>query len=304
MTVGHQGALGSVVNFRSATVIFNPNSTGGAQALAEQLRRDVASRLPELSVQLCGTERAGHAVELAEAAARRGGSLIVSVSGDGGYHEVVNGVMRAGDTDAVCAVLAAGNANDHRRITRRGPLIDAIVSGRAHPVDLLRFSTSTAGTSTVRYAHSYIGLGLTALVALSLDEGKKGSLRELATSIKAFALSRPFEIDDDKGRRRSLDSLVLANIAEMAKYATLSSAGRPDDGVFELIALPHRSKAATMMTALKAVTRGLGQQPQVREFRFTTVGSVPVQLDGEADVLTGGSTVAVTIAPQALSVIS
>jgi hypothetical protein len=46
------------------------------------------------------------------------------VSGDGGYNEVVDGVMQAGDTGTVCAVMAAGNANDHRRTTgtvfRRG----------------------------------------------------------------------------------------------------------------------------------------------------------------------------------------
>lgn len=36
--------------------------------------------------------------------------LIVSVSGDGGYNEVVNGVVQAGNPNAVCAVMAAGNA--------------------------------------------------------------------------------------------------------------------------------------------------------------------------------------------------
>ena len=38
---------------------------------------------------------------------------------------------------------------------------------------------------------------------------------------------RPFPIRLEDGRRRTIDSLVFANIAEMAKYARLSEAGRP-----------------------------------------------------------------------------
>ena len=68
-------------------------------------------------MRLCPTERAGHARDLARDAAQAGHPLIVSVSGDGGDNEVVDGVMKAGNDNAVCAAKAAGNANDHRRTT-------------------------------------------------------------------------------------------------------------------------------------------------------------------------------------------
>ena len=48
--------------------------------------------------------------------------------------------------------------------------------------------------------------------------------------VRTFARFRPFAIRLEDGGRRSIDSLVFANIAEMAKYATLSEDGRPDDG--------------------------------------------------------------------------
>ena len=120
-------------SFDRIVVIFNPQSTGDGPRLAEELGMDLARRLPEIPVRLCPTERAGHARDLARDAAQAGYPLIVSVSGDGGYNEVVDGVMQAGTDNAVCAVKAAGNANDHRRTTAQRPLIDAIIGRRGPP---------------------------------------------------------------------------------------------------------------------------------------------------------------------------
>jgi diacylglycerol kinase (ATP) len=124
--------------FDRVVLIFNPHSTGNAKELAEGLRRDLAQRVPDLTVDLLPTEHAGHATELSRAAAEVGTPLIVSVSGDGGYNEVVNGVMEATNHDAFAAVLAAGNANDHRRTTKERPIAEAIADGSASRIDLLR----------------------------------------------------------------------------------------------------------------------------------------------------------------------
>ena len=84
---------------------------------------------------------------------RTGRPLLVSVSGDGGYNEVVDGTMQAGNDAAVCAVLPAGNANDHRRATREQPLADAIVTGSVTRIDLLRLTVggSAIGTGKIRF---------------------------------------------------------------------------------------------------------------------------------------------------------
>jgi hypothetical protein len=87
--------------FEQVVVIFNPHSTGSAPELAEQLRTDLERRLPRTPVHLSPTEHAGHARDLARNAAPTPRTLIVSVSGDGGYNEVVDGVMQAGDTGTV-----------------------------------------------------------------------------------------------------------------------------------------------------------------------------------------------------------
>jgi diacylglycerol kinase family enzyme len=287
--------------FERIVVIFNPQSTGPAPQLAQELKDALADRLPDTPLQLCPTERAGHARELAAHAAATGRPLIVSVSGDGGYNEVVDGVMQAANRDAVCAVLAAGNANDHRRSTGEQPLVGAIVDGEVRRIDLLRLTVGSGSDAHTRYAHSYIGMGLTPIVAIDLEKGGKGSFKEIVSVVRTFAKFRPFTIDVHPGGRRSLDSLLFANIDEMAKYATLSQDSRPDDGRFEVIALPHTAKWRILAVALKAATRGLGPQPTARHYHFTTVKPTPMQLDGEVIAVEAATSVSVDIAPGALS---
>jgi diacylglycerol kinase (ATP) len=292
-----------VSSFDRIVVIFNPRSTGNAARSAAELRDDLARRLPSVPLELAPTQHAGHARDLAREAAGTGRPLIVSVSGDGGYNEVVNGVMDAGNERAVCAVRAAGNANDHRRTTRERPLADAIVAGDVRRIDLLRLTLGSGSLTRTRYAHSYIGVGLTPVIAVDLERGGKGSWREIVSVVRGFARFRPFPIRLEDGRRRRIDSLVFANIAEMAKYALLSEDSAPDDGRFEVITQRRSGKLRVLATAIRAATQGLGPQPSATHYAFTTLAPMPLQLDGELVELDAETRVAVDIAPRALATI-
>jgi diacylglycerol kinase family enzyme len=290
--------------FDRVVLIFNPNSTGRAPELAQELHDELTTRLPEMQVVLTPTEHAGHGRDLARDAASTGRPLIVSVSGDGGYNEVVDGAMQAGNEDVVCAVMAAGNANDHRRTTSEHPLADAIVAGQIHRIDLLAMTIGDGPQAPTRYAHSYIGVGLTPVVAVDLEKGSKGSLREIVSVVRTFSRFRPFAIRLEDGTRRTFDSLLFANIAQMAKHATLSEDGNPEDGRFEVITVKHTAKWRVLGVALKAATRGLGPQPSATHYAFTTLKPTPVQLDGEVLELDAQTKISVDIAPRALATIT
>lgn len=237
--------MDSVRTFEKIVIIFNPNSTGDAPELAEKLRDRLTERLTYTTdLRLQPTSHAGHAVELAREAASSGGDvLVVSVSGDGGYNEVVNGVKQSGNPNAVCAVVAAGNANDHRRTTGTKPLDEAIAEGNVRHIDLLRIHAGQEEGTPGIYAHSYIGFGLTPVMAIDIEKGSKGAVKEMVTVLRSFSKFNPFEIRQTDGKRRKFDSLVFANIPEMAKYATLSEAdNEPSDGKFEVVLFPHMPK--------------------------------------------------------------
>jgi diacylglycerol kinase family enzyme len=286
-------------------VIFNPNSTRDAAGAARRFQREMRERLPGLEVVLRETERAGHAADLAREAARQGHPLIVSVSGDGGYNEVVNGLMQAGNPRVTSVVMAAGNANDHSRATQERRLADAVVAGDTVRIDLLRLIITShptdGGFTHTRYAHSYIGVGFTPAVAADLEKGGKGSLRELASVVRTFSRFRPFEIQLPAGDPIHVDSLLFANISQMAKVAKLSENGNPDDGRFEVLTIPHQPKWRLLATALKAATVGLGPQTTARRYSFTALTPMPLQIDGEIVNVNICDLIRVEIAPAALT---
>ncbi|UYY83301.1 diacylglycerol kinase family protein [Arthrobacter sp. YA7-1] len=294
----------SARTFESIVIIFNPNSTGDARRLAEGLQSELKGLLSyPVDIRLQPTARAGHAVELARDAVSGGGDvLVVSVSGDGGYNEVVNGVMQGGNPQAVCAVLGAGNANDHRRSTGTQPLGEAIAAGSVRSIDLLRVHTGKGSDSPAEYAHSYVGFGLTPVVAIDLEKGGKGALKEMVSVMRTFSKFEPFEIRQADGKRRRLDSLVLANIPEMAKYATLSDADdKLADGKFEVVLFAHRPKWRVLLMALRAATMGLGDQPSMSSYSFTTIEPLAYQIDGEVKSVDANVPVRIECAPAALS---
>lgn len=289
-------------HFDRVVLVFNPAKAGMADRIAE-VQRDLAVELPDLQIDLMPTEFAGHARDLARSVAAGGAPLLVSVSGDGGYNEVVNGVMDVPASRAVCAVLPAGNANDHHRSMTARPLAEVIRKGRVHHIDLLRITFGGAHLGEVRYAHSYVGFGLTPLMAIGIEKGGKGKILELISVARTLSHLKPFELVRADGATARFDSLILANISRMAKYGTVSESNHPDDGRFEVVTLPHSGRWKMALMTLRAVTLGLGHQPSVSSYAFTTRDAVPCQIDGEVVHVPAGTHVLVESAKGALAIV-
>lgn len=293
-------------NFDHIAIIFNPHSSGNAHQKAKELQQDVEKYQPEIGVSatLVPTKHQAHAIELTKAIALQyTRPLIISVSGDGGYNEVVNGAMEAKEQNRsakpVVAVVAAGNANDHRRVMRDEPLIQLIRESRIRPLDLLLLDAKAKDYRLHRYAHSYIGFGITPQVGNEINKHGKSLFKELLTILRTYRVYAPFKI-----RRGSeitlLDNLVFANINEMAKVIKLDDENTPRDGKFEVISLPHRSRLDMLKTLLYAALKGFSNPPSYTEYSLKTIDQLPLQLDGEIEQLPPNSDVIVSSSYQAI----
>lgn len=293
----------NTVPFDRVHIIVNPNSNGGAEKSAMALKDALAPRLSNIPITLYRTKYAGHARELAAGCALEGERpLLISASGDGGYNEVINGIVEAGNRNAVSTVLPAGNANDHYRLMARQPIFDAVLAGATRDIDLLKMTMETRGHTTMTWAHSYIGLGLTPAMARGFEHGNKGRIREVFSAVRTFVTLEPFFIETAHGQRR-LDSLIFANIGGMAKYAKLSRRGAPDDGVFEVLLLPHWPKYRLALRALKAATVGLSDGFQTDTYSFVTNHRLDIQIDGDLKAVPSQSTIVVDVAHRAITIL-
>lgn len=282
-----------MISFDSVVIIYNPASTGDSESDAKELARQLRKTVPKLKIKTVPTKYAGHAEKLAYSIAQsHEKSLIVSSSGDGGYHEVVNGVMKAVSkaSSAIVAVLPAGNANDHSRTMQDKPLWKAIQKGKITRIDLLKVSIKSGGKESTRYAHSYAGLGLTPVIATKLNSHTLNAYKETLLTVKTFFTHRPFKI-----RRGSkilvFDSLIFANINQMAKVLTLAQKNKPDDGKFEVVSFPHGHKLLLIKKIFRAATTGLNTTRREQKYSFETIKKMPMQLDGEVARLAAGDKV-------------
>lgn len=286
--------------FDHIAIIYNPNSTGDAPQMAEELASQIEKAKKTIGVKavLTPTEAAGHAITLArDISLAHKRPLIISVSGDGGYNEVVNGAMQAKassrSAQPVVAVVGAGNANDHRRVMRDKPLIDLIKAGDPKPFDLLHIEATAKNFSLSRYAHSYIGFGITPEVGNELNKRDVNLWAEIRMILKTYRIYAPFHIERNNARY-VLDNLLFANINEMAKIIKLDDKNTVQDGHFEVIELHHRSKIHMLGTLLKAAVIGFNKPPSFKTYSFKTIDSLPIQLDGEIEKLPEHAAITVT----------
>ncbi len=282
--------------FTTIDIIYNPNSTGPSDEYAKDLSSKLKEQFPKTAINLRQTKYAGHAQELAsEYANSSKNPLIISVSGDGGYHEVVNGAINAqlSGANPICAVMAAGNANDHSRTLQDQSLFEAIKSQKIKTIDLLKIEFETKGLKQQRYAHSYIGLGLTPGVAVELNKSNLNAINEIWIAMKTFYKLRPFKIERNN-KKHTLDSMLVTNIGEMAKVLTVSKNAKPNDGLFEIVQFSHTNKLKLVSRLAKATITGLEQKKQYKNYSFKTLQRMPVQLDGEIYYIDKNSQVTIT----------
>ncbi len=288
--------------YTSISVIYNPKSTGNSKQLATEFKKDLRKQSITPIVNLIETKHAGHAEQLAYDIAKKSKHpLIVSASGDGGYNEMINGLMKAREEGAnpIAGLLPAGNANDYYENTHITNVASAILKKKTSRADLLILDVFSGGQKITRYAHSYIGIGLTPQTGQELNKIELNLLREVWIVLKALRSLRSVKILV-KGKTYHYDSLIFSNIRTMSKVLSLSRHSSINDGLFEVTAFRRRNKFRLIRSLIKAATVGLEGKTQVKNFSFTTTKKTLVQCDGEILELDSDSRVHIKIAPHAL----
>lgn len=295
--------------YSAVLIIYNPHSSGNAELKAHRL----AERLRKRGVKHINLERtkhAGHAEDLAYQGAKKyARPLVISVSGDGGYNEVVNGVMRAKKEypkrSPTCAILAAGNANDHRRSVRKRPLAWGITHTEPEPMDLLHITIGRGKNKLDRYAHSYAGIGFSSHAAHQLAKEDLGPIKEIMIVARSVFTFRPVAISKKDGKVQRYDSLIFANIHHMSKFLHVGKRTDINNGTFRVAAVPYRSQwwLVRIILNIFLLLFGVKNLPQRDHYEFGVPRSALMHLDGEIIKIPANAQVTVSIEPGVLPVI-
>lgn len=282
-------------------ILYNPHSTGDSEDNAKAYARKLRRAMPTSAViETVATKYAAHAETLAkEYAQAHQDCLIISSSGDGGYNEVVNGVMASGSHAAVTGLLPSGNANDHFTSLHKDGTVAATVAHDVRTIDLLKVTGMSHGKHITRYAHSYASIGLAPYIGKELTKAKLNRFNEKWLVFKHFFRASPAKIRVH-GRNYSYEHLVFSNIDKMSKVLQLAENNSIDDGKFEISGVQSKTAFGVLRYFAKAATTGLTDDSSRKTFSFTCLRSTPIQLDGEVMTFDKHSRVTISIVPKAL----
>ena len=268
----------------SRRLVMNPTSGGGDHV--EEVRR----RAVEYGFEVVETERAGHAVELAEAAADDGVDLLAVAGGDGTIHEVVEGLVAADALDSVTlCVVPVGTAN--LLADRLG--VGSIAEGFevAERGDSRRLDLGFAGDEP--FVLSAIA-GLPADTSAAATHGLKNRLGSLAFVVTAVEESLAFdgiavEIDAEVGAvdREWSGEAAAVLVGNARGFATPGGRADAEDGLLEVTIvdeIPARNAIAEVAEE-RLLDRDADHITELRARRvdFASLEDEPVtfSLDGE-----------------------
>ena len=291
------------MTYETIAAIYNPNSTGPSESMARDFVNALKKKLPEQKIELIATKKPGHAEEIAYSLAKSSKNcLVVSSSGDGGYHEMINGALKA-QTEGykvTTGLLPAGNANDHYRSLHEKDIIYQIINGNYKKIDILKISGVSRGRPIERYAHSYVGVGLTPKVGRELNKTKLNLLNEIFIALRVLFLAKSTKLKV-KGDIKHYDSIVFSNISKMSKYLHITKPSSVTDGKFEITAFRRRHKLRLIGVLIKASLIGLRWEVQASEFSLETVRKTLFQADGEVLTVDAGTKVVISAEKQILT---
>ena len=239
------------------------------------------------------TEYAGHARELARAAAQEaaqaGDSLrIWTAGGDGTFNEMVSGLMHLPECPEV-GYLPNGSTNDFAASLRIPASVQqaarAVVEGTPHPLDL--------GSHNDRYFSYVASFGAFTKASYSASQETKNALGHFAyilEGIKNLDSLRPYRCGVEADGESFDGDFIFGAVCNSTSLGGLVKLDpkrvHMDDGMFELILLRMPKTALDLQNLITALNRMDYDYPgvifrHVRSVTVTTREDIPWSLDGE-----------------------
>ena len=204
--------------------------------------------------------------------------------------------------EVVAGLLPAGNANDHFNDVHDNDVVQSIVDSDIRRIDLLKIITTVKGKKYQRYAHSYIGFGLTPVVGKELNRTDLNRFNEIVIVVRSLLSLHSIKIRHDNKNLRYY-SLIFSNVSKMSKVLSLVKDSSNNDGRYEVTFIKRHNKIKLIRRLLKASTAGLQGNSHGDQYTFETIKPILAQLDGEIVTIDAHSTATIDIEHRTLSCI-
>jgi diacylglycerol kinase (ATP) len=271
-------------------IIYNPSAGRGKsarkwQAIQDQLGDEAVYR---------PTSSRGHAMDLAQQAAAEGFPTVVAAGGDGTVHEVINGLLQAGQPTVPFGVLPLGSGNDYARLIGVPFDIHGMLARlRSSETWAVDAGHITLDGTISRYFCNTFGMGVGG--AVTWEASRIRWLRGIPlyglASLKAiYRHYRNYQVTmlcDDVPMEAKLIYACAAIGKEEGGGFRVAPDARIDDGLFNLMYVTELSRLGALVVLPRLVIPGLRsgcraiQEKLVRNVTLHSNQPLPVHADGE-----------------------
>jgi YegS/Rv2252/BmrU family lipid kinase len=277
--------------------ILNPTSAAG-EALRRRAEIETALASTGYEYRLVLTDRVGHAMELAEQAARDGAMYVLAIGGDGTAHEAANGILAAGKGDTcVLGIIPAGTASDLRRALGLAvdpvDVIRTLRSRTPRPWDVIKVTSLNSGDH--RYSINVTSFGMSGDVAHAVNTGRKskGLLGRFIYLLRVFTVTVKYRVpvmtisfDGASATSALVRTMVIANAPWFGGGMHIAPMAKPDDGVADIVTIGPITRLQSFLWAPRLYSGKLDGAPRMSRSRARSIEAhcetyVGIELDGE-----------------------
>lgn len=291
------------MNLSKVRFIRNPKS--GILRIQNVIRNTIENTFKDqFDFDICETKYPGHAHELAQEAVENKYDAVVAMGGDGTTNEIGSALIH---TDTALGIIPMGSGNGLARglhiplsTTKAAQVLE---SGEIVTIDAARIENKTFFIVT--------GMGFDAVIGKVFNQQQvRGLIPYFTIGFREYFSYKPevFVLRFD-GRQVIATALfiTIANLKGWGGGAIISPEARYDDGLLDICIL-HRAPTWYILANLyKLFTGGVVKlrhysRYQAKHIEILRESAGPFHFDGE--VHDGGTTLNVSIIPQALNVIA
>lgn len=282
--------------------VVNPISgTQGKKAILKWIDERIDRALFDYSI--VKTQYAGHAVEIAAAAAKDNVDIVVAIGGDGTINEIGRSLVH---TNTALGIIPCGSGNGlarHLHIPMDAKAaIDLLNTGECTCVDYGKINGMPFFCTC--------GVGFDAFVSLKFaDSGKRGLLTYLENTLHESLTYEPetYEIENEEGTIKYKAFLIAcANASQYGNNAYIAPQASLTDGLMDVTILEPFTVLDVPSLSFQLFNKTIDQNSRIKTMRAKKI-KIHRTKEGvmhyDGDPVMGGKDIEVELIPHGLNVI-
>ncbi|MDR1197578.1 MAG: diacylglycerol kinase family lipid kinase [Prevotellaceae bacterium] len=222
-----------MTNRKKIVFIVNPISgTHNKKKVIEKIQS--SSWFSNSDIEVCYTEYAGHAFEIAKKYTERNFDIIVAVGGDGTVNEIARALIHA--NTALCIIpMGSGNglARDLKIPLKAYDAMDLLQNGKVTAIDVCYFNDQPYFCTA--------GVGYDAATCkIFVESHSRGFFSYLIAGLKAYIKIKPVEykltIDGNETTHKAID-IIFANARQFGNNAYVSPVADLTDELIDVVVI-------------------------------------------------------------------